>query len=334
MRVLVAPDSFKGSLPASDAATAIAQGWRLQRPEDEVVEIPQADGGEGTLAAIERSVPEARRRCAGAVTGPAGTPVLGEWLHLPDGTAVVEMAQMSGITLMPTLNPIGATSRGLGEVIAAALDEGAHRLVVALGGSASTDGGIAALDAIGSRRPPAGGATLLTDVTNPLLGLDGAAHVFGPQKGASAEQIRELEQRLSAFADLVGADPNVPGAGAAGGAGYGLHAWGARIESGAAAVAALTGLTSRASTADVIITGEGRYDRQSVHGKVVGHALTYSTPAMLIAGIVRYEFPGWSFELTHIAGSSTKAQQDAGHWLTAAGTAAAQAVETVLHRAS
>ncbi|WP_416393542.1 MULTISPECIES: glycerate kinase [unclassified Curtobacterium] len=331
MRVLVAPDSFKGSLSAADAATAIATGWRTQRPDDDVVEMPQADGGEGTLAAIERSVPGAVRRSVGPVTGPAGLPVAGEWLRLPDGTAVVEMAQMSGITLMPMLDALGATSQGLGEVIAAVLDSGVGRLVVALGGSASTDGGSAALAAIGVRRPPAGGAVLLTDVTNPLLGRDGAAHVFGPQKGASTEQVRALERRLTQFATRIGADPTVPGAGAAGGAAYGLHAWGAGIESGAAAVADLTGLAAQAPTADIIITGEGRYDRQSLHGKVVGHALGYATPLMLIAGSVRHEFSGWSCDLSRLAGSSSDAMRDTTHWLTAAGAAAAK---TVLQPAS
>jgi glycerate kinase len=333
MRVLVAPDSFKGSLSAASAAAAIAAGWRRQRPDDELIELPQADGGEGTSDAIERSVPGATLRSAGMVTGPAGTPVPGGWLQLPDGTAVVEMAQMSGITLMPTLDALGATSRGLGEVIAAALDDGARRIVVALGGSASTDGGQAALDAIGDRRPPIGGATLLTDVTNPLLGPDGAASVFGPQKGATAEQVRVLERRLAAFAAATGTDPSIPGSGAAGGAAYGLHAWGAQMQSGAAAVAALTGLTAEVTAADLLITGEGRYDRQSVHGKVVGHALTFRVPIVLIAGTVQHEFPGRTYDLTQLAGTASTAMRDAAHWLTVAGAAAASA-DNVLQRTS
>lgn len=325
-RVIIAPDSFKGSLDADAVAAAIAAGWHGIRPDDEVVELPQADGGEGTLAAIERAVPGALRRSAGAVTGPAGAPVPGEWLELPDGTAVVELAQMSGIALMPRLDPLGATSRGLGEVIAAALDAGADRLVVAIGGSASTDAGVPMLEAIGDRRPPAGGAVVLTDVTAPLLGPTGATAVFGPQKGATTPELQaRLESRLAEAAERLGGDPGAAGAGAAGGVGYGLAVWGARITPGAAEVAALSGLTAAAGSADLVITGEGRFDAQSTTGKVVGEVLALGRPAALVAGTVEAEFPGPVVALVDLAGSAEAAMAEPARWLREAGAALASA---------
>ena len=322
-RIIIAPDSFKGTLDADDVAEAIAEGWRSVRPDDAVLEIPQADGGEGTLAAIERAVPGSRRRSAGWVTGPHGAPVAGAWLELPDGAAVVELALSSGLALMNPLDAIGATTRGLGEVIAAAIDAGAQRLVIALGGSASTDGGVPALEAIGSRTPPVGGAVLLTDVTAPLLGPNGAAAIFGPQKGADDAQIAMLEQRLATIAARLGGDPDAPGAGAAGGTGYGLATWGATITPGAAEVARLSGLTAQAPTADLIITGEGRFDSQSTTGKVVGEVLALGRPVALIAGAIQAPFPGWSAALVDAAGSQDAAMADPARWLRVAGADAA-----------
>ena len=324
-RIVIAPDSFKGSLDADDVASAIAEGWRSVRPGDSVIEIPQADGGEGTLAAIERAVPGSRRRAAGWVTGPHGEPVAGEWLELPDGTAVVELALSSGLALMDRLDPIGATTRGLGEVIAAALDSGCTALVIALGGSASTDAGLPAVEAIGARTPPVGGAVLLTDVTAPLLGPTGAAAVFGPQKGANPAQITMLEQRLTTIAAQLGGDPDAPGAGAAGGTGYGLATWGARIVPGAAEVARQSGLVDAAADADLIVTGEGRFDGQSLTGKVVGGVLELGRPTALIAGSVEAPFAGWSQSLVAIAGSVDAAMAEPERWLRLAGEAAATA---------
>jgi glycerate kinase len=324
-RIIVAPDSFKGSLDADEVAAAIARGWRAVRPQDSVLEIPQADGGEGTLAAIERAVAGSRRRSAGWVTGPHGSPVAGSWLELPDGTAVVELALSSGIALMERLDPVGATTRGLGEVIAAALDGGCSRLVVALGGSASTDAGAPALEAIGARVPPPGGAVLLTDVTAPLLGPTGAAAVFGPQKGANPGQVVMLERRLATIADQLGGDPTEAGAGAAGGTAYGLATWGATIVPGAAEVAAQSGLTAAARDADLIITGEGRYDSQSLTGKVVGGVIDLDRPVALVAGAVQAPFPGWSADLVSLAGSVSAAMDEPQRWLELAGAAAARA---------
>ena len=296
LTVVISPDSFKGSLDAASVAEAISVGWLTVRPNDHLSLLPQADGGEGTLASIAAAVPGSRIRSAGPVTGPDGRAVDGHWLELPDGTAVVELAQVSGLPLMAALDPLGATTRGLGDVIAAALDAGAERLVIGLGGSASTDGGAGALAALGLglfdaddvplpdgggalarlarvelgeiRPPPARGIRLLSDVSAPLLGPAGAAAVFGPQKGATPADIAILESGLARLADRLGGDPGAPGAGAAGGTGYGLlAAWGASIESGSEAIAGLTGLASAATRADVIITGEGRFDAPRSPGR-------------------------------------------------------------------
>lgn len=319
--ILIAPDSFKGCLDADAVAVAIKRGWRRIRSADDVRLIPQADGGEGTLAAIERAHPDAVRRPAGMVTGPDGTPVSASWLELADSTAVVELAETSGLALMRRLDPLGATSRGLGEVIAAAIDAGAERLVVALGGSASTDAGLPALEAIGSRPPPPGGAVLLTDVTAPLLGPNGAASVFGPQKGATTpDLVSALEERLADAAHRLGGNVEEPGAGAAGGTAFGLARWGARIVPGAAEVAALSGLISAAPRAQLIVTGEGRFDTQSRMGKVVGGILGLARPVALIAGQIAAEFPGPAVALATLAGSTDAAIADPGRWLTEAGS--------------
>ena len=358
LRVVVAPDSFKGSLDARDVAAAIADGWRSERPLDDLVILPQADGGEGTLAAIGAATRDAIPHSAGEVTGPDGRPVPSRWLLLPDGTAVVELADLSGLPLMSEPDPLGATTRGLGETIAAALDAGAVSLVIGLGGSASTDAGAGALaalgmllldsddrrlgpggaeltrlariDSTGLRAAPPGGVRLLSDVTAPLLGPGGAAAVFGPQKGAGADDIRILDAGLTRFAELLdaGTAASVPGAGAAGGTGYGfLAAWGAEIESGARAIGDLTGLTAAAASADLIITGEGRFDATSLSGKVVGGVLELAGPrTLVIAGGVGPDAPAgvrtWS--LTELARSADAALADPVRWAREAGAAAAR----------
>jgi glycerate kinase len=360
LKIVIAPDSFKGTLSAPDAAIAIADGWRSVRPGDDIVLQPQADGGEGTMAAIASSAPDAVLRAAGDVTGPDGRPTPGFWLELSDGTAVVELAQVSGLPLMHTLDPLGATTRGLGEVISAALDAGATALVVGLGGSASTDGGsgalaalglrlldddgrpvgggggelarVASIDRSGLRVPPAGGVRLLSDVTAPLLGATGAAAVFGPQKGAGADDVRTLDAALARYAELLGDGAATPGAGAAGGAGFGfLAAWGARIEAGSQAIARLTGFAAEAVSADVVITGEGRFDDTSATGKVVGNALalagsrTIVVAGRLDAAPASREGPVVAFSLTELAGSESAALGDPAHWLRVAGAAATRA---------
>lgn len=328
LEVVIAPDSFKGTLGAAAVADALARGWRRVRPGDAVRRLPQADGGEGTLEVIESVVPGSVRRPAGEVTGPDGRAVAGSWLELPDGTAVVEMASVSGLPMLARPDPLGATSRGLGEVIAAALDAGARRLVIGIGGSASTDGGVPVLDALGTRRPPAAGAIVLTDVTAPLLGPTGGAATYAPQKGASPEQVTLLEERLRQVAKRLGGDPARPGAGAAGGAGFALAHWGAQLVPGSAYLAELTGLAEAAARTDVVLTGEGRFDATSLAGKVVGTVLRLAAGGArtgIVAGQLAAEPVGaWAISLAELAGSVDGAMRDPARWLMAAGQRAAR----------
>lgn len=360
--VVIAPDSFKGTLTASAAAHAIAAGWRSVRPYDELLLLPQADGGEGTLDAIEAATDGAVRRSIPYISGPDSRthPThrhTGEWLELPGGTAVVELAQCAGLPLMTSLDPLGATSRGLGDVIAAALAAGATSLVIGLGGSASTDGGAGALEALGLRLmdvagaplppggaalstldridatglagAPSGGVTLLTDVDAPLLGPTGAAAVFGPQKGALPREVALLDAALERFALVVGGDPVAAGGGAAGGTAFGfVNLWGAAIEPGARRIAALSGLTQALTTADVVLTGEGRFDSQSLTGKVVGNvlALAGDTTVGIIAGSVDFDTETWTASLSDLAGSTDEAIANPARWLEAAGAEAARSL--------
>lgn len=360
-RVLIAPDSYKGSISARHAAEAIAEGWRSVREADLLSLLPQADGGEGTLDAIAAAIPAAVYRSAGRVTGPDGKLVDGSWLELPGSHGVVELARVSGLPLMKHPDPRGASTRGLGELIAAALDSGITSLSIALGGSASTDGGAGALSALGLhlldmrgrilpdgggslaavarvddrllRARPAGGVRLLSDVTAPLLGPTGAAAVFGPQKGATPRDVVELEAGLLSFARVLGGEPAAAGAGAAGGTAYGfMTAWGAQLVLGSAAIGELTGFAAEAGRADVLITGEGRFDATSFTGKVVGHALqlvsaTAGAMPIVIAGQLATS-PGagvLALSLEALAGSTASALASPRHWLQLAGRAAAVA---------
>lgn len=352
LRVVVAPDSFKGTASAAAAARAIADGWLRARPDDELTLLPMADGGEGTLDAFAVGVPDAARMPV-TVRGPGDDDVAAHWLLLPDGTGVVELATTSGITLLDPLRPTTAHTYGFGRAIAAALDHGVRRLLLAIGGSASTDGGAGMLLALGARvedaagapvplgnagladvalvdlstarRPPAGGALALGDVTNPLLGPAGAAAVFGPQKGADAATVEMLEANLAHFARLVPVPPETPGAGAAGGTGFALLAWGAGWASGAGAVGDCLDLPGAVAAADVVVTGEGRYDAQTGAGKVASYVQGLATAggsrAMLVAGLVAA--PADAFDaavsLTDLAGDGDTARADALRWLTAAG---------------
>lgn len=356
MHVVVAPDSFKGTATAAAVAAAIGEGWLAARPDDTVTLLPMADGGEGTLDAFAAAVPGSRRVPV-TVTGPAGAPVDAEWLALPDGRAVVELAATSGLPLLSTLEPDAAQTTGFGEAIAAALDAGATGLVLGIGGSASTDGGAGLLGALGlggvgasdgsplgaggasplgagraslldglddlgalttsTLRPlPPLGVTVLTDVTSPLLGPTGAAAVFGPQKGVTPERIPVHEGRLAAWAArFPDVDPATPGAGAAGGAGFGLLVWGATLARGAGAVATVLGLPDVVATADVVVTGEGRFDGQSAAGKVasVVCAMAQGRRRMLVAGAI--DAPVDDFDtaasLTVIATQTTGEPSDA-----------------------
>jgi glycerate kinase len=358
LKVVVAPDSFKGSMSATDAAAAIAHGWLSARPDDDVTCLPQADGGEGTLDAVVASVPGAERRSAGLVTGPDGRPTPGEWVALPGGTAVVELAQMCGLPLMSKPDPEGATTFGLGEVLRVALDDGATRLVIGLGGSASTDAGSGALAALGLTGDgslvsgggslgslsvveqstlidlPVGGVLILTDVDAPLAGPRGAAAVFGAQKGADAGQVESLDRAVRHFAALLGGPSDLPGMGAAGGAGYGLATWGGTITSGAGWISSLTNLTAKIADADVVLTGEGRFDETSLGGKLVGETVAACRRAGTTVGVIAGQVAVasgadvWTTSLADLAGSVEGAIADPGRWLREAGARAAHALAT------
>jgi glycerate kinase len=331
-RIVIAPDSFKGTLSAQDAALALAAGWQAERPNDDLLLIPQADGGEGTLDAIAQTVPDAEWRTA-RVSGPLAersshaqhTKNLHEarWLLLPDRHAVIELAECCGLTLLPrtadgglTFAPLAASTRGVGEAIAVALAAGAQRITLALGGSASTDGGLGALSALGLRAldasgrklelgggalknlasidarslhaAPLQGITLLVDTTAVLGGPHGAARVFGAQKGATPEHITQLDDGLARAAVIAGGNEHLePGSGAAGGTAWGFaRYWSASIRSGADALAELTGLDAAVDGADLLITGEGRLDTTSYSGKVVGAAASRATEAGIPLAIV------------------------------------------------
>ena len=351
---MVAPDSFKGSIGAAAAAAALARGWRAVRASDQVSCLPLADGGEGTLDVLAAAVPEARWHAA-SVSGPGSERVTSSWLELPGQTGVIELARASGLPLLVSPDPLGAHTTGTGQLISAALDAGAARILIALGGSASTDGGTGALSALGARftdtagsrlppgggalaslasadlsalrPPPAGGVTCLTDVTAPLLGPLGAAAVFGPQKGAGPGQIAALEAGLTRLARVLGGDPAAPGAGAAGGTGYGFAAaWGAVIVPGAAELGRIAGLDAALAGADLVITGEGRYDPTSTAGKVTGAVLAAAAaaavPAALTAGSIAAELPAGlarAVSLSELAGSAAAALADPARWLGLAG---------------
>lgn len=366
-RIVIAPDSFKGTIDAADAARAIEEGWRTVHPDDDVLLRPMADGGEGTVDAFAVAREGAERRRV-LVTGPDDRPVEADWLlyHDPAGrlTGLVELANTSGITLLDPLRPFTAHTRGFGQAIAAALAAGVERLALAIGGSSSTDGGAGALAELGARlldvdgRPvpdgvdglalvasvdlddlvalPPAGASVLTDVTNPLLGPLGAVAVFGRQKGILDVDAPRAEAAVARWgellADATGVDPATPGAGAAGGTGFGLLAWGAELERGSPAVGAELGLPEAVVGADVVITGEGRYDGQSEAGKVPAYVRGLAEGAgartALVAGAIAADASAFDAHasLTVLAGSTEKALARPREHLVAAGAALARAL--------
>ncbi|MBO1268025.1 glycerate kinase [Arthrobacter cavernae] len=325
MRILIAPDKFKGSLTAAEAASAMAEGVLRVYPDAVATQFPVADGGEGTLEAAVAAGYEER---VNAVVGPILKPVGAAWAIRKDtfggATAVIETAQASGLAQMePTPeNSIRAHSYGCGQLIAAALDAGATEIVLGLGGSAMSDGGSGALRALGLKPldaagnvVPLGGGSLAdvvavdvsgldprlatakfriaVDVQNPLYGSDGAAHVFGPQKGADADAIELLDAGLRNWASVLreatGRDVNVPGAGAAGGFPASFLAFtDAALEGGFALVAGLTGLAAHLGEVDLVITGEGSMDEQSLTGKapiaLADSARSRGIPVVVVAG--------------------------------------------------
>lgn len=323
MKIVIAPDSFKESLSADAVAAAIARGWLQVYADAEIVTKPMADGGEGTVAALLAATGGERRESP--VRGPLGEAVNAHWGWLQDDTAVIEMASASGLHLLtPAQRDARITSSfGTGELIRAALDAGARRIILGLGGSATNDGGSGLLRALGVRFLDAegreleeGGAALArldrldlealdarlaqvqvevaADVDNPLCGPRGASAVFGPQKGANPQQVQELDAALRRFGEVaaraLGEDhAEYPGVGAAGGLGFAARAFlAARFRPGVEVVAELSGLAEAMQGADLVITGEGRLDAQSLHGKtpmgVARIAKAAEVPVVAIAG--------------------------------------------------
>ena len=323
MKLVIAPDSFKESLSAEEVASAIARGWQSVYPDADIHLCPMADGGEGTVDAVLAASGGERRELT--VRGPLGQPVQAHWGWLEDGQAVLEMAAASGLHWVEPAQRDAriTTSYGTGELILAALDAGARRIILGIGGSATNDGGAGVLQALGVRlldaagEPlAAGGAALIdlqrieldgldprlagieilvaADVDNPLCGPRGASHVFGPQQGANPAQVEQLDRALGHFADLMAATlgedyREVPGVGAAGGLGFAARAvLGARFRPGIELVAELSGLAAAMQGADLAITGEGRLDGQSLHGKtpvgVARVAQAAGVPVVALAG--------------------------------------------------
>ena len=301
--ILIAPDCFGDSLTAVQAAESIAEGWRRARTQDVLTLAPQSDGGPGFVEVLASRLGEVRTT---TVSGPLDADVDARWVldTRPPVTAYLECAQACGLALLggpPSVRTsLDAHSRGVGELIAAAHAAGARRIAVGLGGSSCTDGGRGMVEALGglaAARDLLADVELIvaSDVEHPLLGPTGAAAVFGPQKGADPETVAVLEARLTAWAHELNATAgrdirDEPGAGAAGGIGAALLALGGRRESGAAIIAEHTALDADIAAADLVITGEGRFDDQSLHGKVVSAlaagARPRHIPVLVLAGQV------------------------------------------------
>lgn len=324
MKIVIAPQSFKGSLSAREVADAMARGlWRVLS-DAELVLLPMADGGEGTVDALVSATGGTFRH--NEVTGPLSDRVTARWGILGNGTtAVIEMAAASGLTLVPPdrLDPMVATTYGTGELIRAALEADCHHLIIGIGGSATNDGGagmaqalgVSLLDKKGNELPPGGAAlarlkrisisgldtriaactvTVASDVTNPLYGEKGASWIYGPQKGATEEMCRQLDKALENYAAVIKRDLGIevgdmPGAGAAGGLGAGLVAFiGAELEPGINLICEVVALSQHLKGADLVFTGEGRIDAQTMFGKTVAgvaaRANVSGVPVIAIAG--------------------------------------------------
>jgi glycerate kinase len=324
MRVVLCPDKFAGTLPAHQVAAAVAAGWQEVTSTDELLIRPLADGGPGFVDVLADAL--GGRRLPVPTVDPLGRPAAGEILLTDDGTAYLESAQACGLHLLAAdeRDPKATTSYGLGQLVTAAVESGARTVVIGLGGSGTNDGGAGLLTALGAtaldeagRALPYGGAALAgvaaldgvprlrgallvaaTDVDNPLLGLHGASNVYGPQKGASRADVLLLDAALERFAgvlerDLPGCPPGLgalPGGGAAGGLGAAILALGGRCESGIGLVTRAIGLETALDAADLVITGEGSFDHQSLRGKVVagvaGAARDRGVPCVVLAGQV------------------------------------------------
>lgn len=326
MKLVIAIDSFKGSLSSVEAGNAVKEAALKAFDTPSVTVCPLADGGEGTVEALCEGL--GGRTVKVYVTGPLYTPVEAEYCILPDGkTAIVEMASAAGITLVPDnmRNPLNTTTYGVGEMIRDAVSRGCREFIIGIGGSATNDGGTGMLRALGfeffkeNGQPMGMGAKglkelcsistenailelseckfrIACDVTNPLCGQNGCSAVFGPQKGATPETVSDMDKWLEGYASIVkdilpNADPNAPGAGAAGGLGFAFSAFlNAELRSGIKIVSELTHLEEHIKNADIVITGEGRLDSQTVFGKapigVAKLAKTHGKRVIAFAGCV------------------------------------------------
>lgn len=267
MRVLIAIDSFKGSLSSMQAGRAVAEGIRQAIGAAQCVVRPLADGGEGTVEALREGL--GGEECKVIVQGPMGVPTEAKYALAGD-LAVMEMAQAAGLALVPLeeRNPMKASTYGVGEMILDAVDRGARRFVIGIGGSATNDAGRGMLEALGRRKLPELEFSVACDVKNPLCGPEGASAVFGPQKGATPEMVKLLDARLSTFAAEMGDPGLTPGDGAAGGLGYAFRrCLGARLEPGVDLVLRTLKLEEEIVQADLVVTGEGRLDAQTAMGK-------------------------------------------------------------------
>lgn len=366
-RFFIASDSFKGTASSLEVAEALKSGL-LQVPglsaDDDISIVSMADGGEGTLGAFLFAHPEAIKHNV-EVLGPTGEIIESFWVQLDDSTAVVELACGSGITLANPLDALHAHSYGFGQVLAEAIAAGMTTIFVGIGGSASTDGGMGMLEALGVQFLDQQGNTVsvlfgdsgnaalkkisaldvsnfllspnmnprsqvnirvISDVTNPLNGPSGAAAVFGPQKGALPDEIAHIDANLKHFAEVVSetfseADRDFPGSGAAGGCGFALHAIGAALLSGPETVAEALKLDERIAAVDYVITGEGKFDVQSLSGKVP-HAVaeiarSHGVSTILVAGVIEGATDSFhsAWSLTEIAESSEEAMTNTVHWL-------------------
>ncbi len=329
LKIVIAPDSFKESLSAAKVAESIRKGIISAIPSASIVMVPMADGGEGTVQSLVHST--GGRIIQTQVHDPLMREIISFFGILGDGsTAVIEMAAASGIELIPAneRNPLETSSYGTGELIKSALGTGAQKLIIGIGGSATNDGGVGMLQALGIRfldnngleLGPGGGSldklkdiditkmdtrlkstkiVVASDVNNPLFGENGASRVFGPQKGASPEMVKKLDSNLTHFARITEIFlkkqlHSTPGAGAAGGLGFGLIAWlNAEIKPGFEIIAKQAGLEEKIRESDLVITGEGKIDAQSKYGKtpygVAKLAKKYQVPVIAFAGIVEDE---------------------------------------------
>jgi glycerate kinase len=281
VRVVVCPDKFAGTLSAVEAAAAIADGWLRTRPDDEVLRIPLADGGPGFVEVLHANLGGDLHDLE--VTDPLGRTVPAQWLQVGD-TAYIEAAQANGLALLADgeRDPWVTSSHGVGQLIEDA--RGCAQIVVGLGGSGTNDGGRGAFEALGGKPVP--GLLLATDVDSPLLGPRGATYGFAPQKGAARQDLPALEERMAKWAAQAPALAEAPGAGAAGGLGFGLMLLGGQRVSGIDLVAEAVGLAPACARADLVITGEGKFDWQSLHGKVVSGVREVAPRLVVLAGQV------------------------------------------------